>query len=79
MKKFFTSLPFRLLVALAVGILLGQVFGESAMKVVVSLQFILGQLIMFCVPLIVIGFIAPSITRMGNNASRMLGVAVVLA
>ena len=79
MKKFFTSLPFRLLVALAVGILLGQVFGESAMKVVVSLQFILGQLIMFCVPLIVIGFIAPSITRMGSNASRMLGVAVVLA
>ena len=79
MKKFFTSLPFRLLVALAVGILLGQVFGESAMKVVVSLQFILGQLNMFCVPLIVIGFIAPSITRMGNNASRMLGVAVVLA
>ena len=79
MKKFFTSLPFRLLVALAIGILLGQVFGEVAMKVVVSIQFILGQLIMFCVPLIVIGFIAPSITRMGNNASRMLGVAVVLA
>ena len=79
MKKFFTSLPFRLLVALAIGILLGQVFGEVAMKVVVSVQFILGQLIMFCVPLIVIGFIAPSITRMGSNASRMLGVAVVLA
>ena len=79
MKKFFSSLPFRLLVALAVGILLGRVFGEGAMKVVVSLQYILGQLIMFCVPLIIIGFIAPSITRMGNNASRMLGVAVVLA
>ena len=79
MKKFFTSLPFRLLVALAIGILLGQVFGEGAMKVVVSLQYILGQLIMFCVPLIVIGFIAPSITRMGKNASRMLGIAVVIA
>ena len=79
MKKLFSSLPFRLLVALAIGILLGQVFGEVAMKVVVSIQYILGQLIMFCVPLIVIGFIAPSITRMGSNASRMLGVAVVLA
>ena len=44
MKKFFSSLPFRLLVALAIGILLGQVFGEVAMKVVVSVQFILGQL-----------------------------------
>ncbi len=79
MKKFFTSLPFRLLLALAVGILLGRLFGEGAMKVVVSLQYIMGQLITFCVPLIVIGFIAPSITRMGNNASRMLGLAVILA
>ncbi len=79
MKKFFTSLPFRLLVAILIGVLLGLVFGEHVMKVVVSLQYILGQLIMFCVPLIVIGFIAPSITRMGTNASRMLFVAVVIA
>ncbi len=79
MKKFLTSLPFRLIVALLIGIGLGQLFGEGAMKVVVSLQYIMGQLIMFCVPLIVIGFIAPSITRMGNNASRMLTVAVIIA
>ena len=79
MKKLFASLPFRLIVALALGILLGRVFGENPMKVVVSVQYVLGQLIMFCVPLIVIGFIAPSITRMGNNASRLLSVAVVLA
>ena len=79
MKKFFTSLPFRLIVALAIGIVLGQIFGVGPMKVVVSIQYILGQLITFCVPLIVIGFIAPSITRMGNNASKMLGVAVIIA
>ena len=79
MKKILTSLPFRLIAALAVGILLGRLFGESVMKVVVSVQYILGQMITFCVPLIVIGFIAPSITRMGNNASRMLLVAVAIA
>ena len=79
MKKFFTSLPFRLIVALAIGIVLGQLFGVGPMKVVVSIQYVLGQLIMFCVPLIVIGFIAPSITRMGSNASKMLGVAVIIA
>ena len=79
MKRFFTSLPFRLLAALAVGILLGRLFGEGAMKVVVSLQYVFGQLITFCVPLIVIGFIAPSITRMGSNASRMLLIAVTIA
>ncbi len=79
MKRIYTSLPFRLIVALAIGILLGQIFREGPMKIIVSLQYILGQLITFCVPLIVIGFIAPSITRMGSNASRMLGVAVIIA
>ena len=79
MKKILKSLPFRLIVALALGILLGRLFGEGPMKVVVSLQYILNQLIMFCVPLIVIGFIAPSITRLGSNATKMLGVAVIIA
>ena len=79
MNKVLKSLPFRLLLGLALGIVLGRLFGEGAMKVVVSLQYIMGQLITFCVPLIVIGFIAPSITRMGKNASRMLGIAVLLA
>ena len=79
MKKLFGSLPFRLILALVLGILLGQVFGEGPMRVVVSLQYVFGQFITFCVPLIIIGFIAPSITRMGNNATKMLKLAVVLA
>ena len=79
MKKLFGSLPFRLLLGIAVGILCGLVFSESVMKVIVTLQYIMGQLITFCVPLIIIGFIAPSITKLGANASRLLGVAVVIA
>ena len=79
MKKLFNNLPFRLLLGIAVGVLFGLVFPESVMKVVVTLQYIMGQLITFCVPLIIIGFIAPSITKLGSNASRLLGVAVVIA
>ena len=79
MKKLFGSLPFRLLLGIAVGILCGLVFSESVMKVIVTLQYIMGQLITFCVPLIIIGFIAPSITKLGANASRLLGVALVIA
>ena len=79
MKKLFGSLPFRLLLGIAVGILCGLVFSESVMKVIVTLQYIMGQLLTFCVPLIIIGFIAPSITKLGANASRLLGVAVVIA
>ena len=79
MKKLFSSLPFRLILALLLGIGFGLIFGEKVMKVVVSVQYVIGQMITFCVPLIIIGFIAPSITRMGNNASRMLFVAVIIA
>lgn len=79
MKKFLTSLPAKLVLGIILGIVLGLVVNESVMTVIVPIKNILGQLISFCVPLIVIGFIAPSITKLGNNASRMLGVALVLA
>ncbi len=79
MKKITGSLPFKLLLGVIIGILVGQVAGESLMNIVVTIKYILNQMIVFCVPLIVIGFIAPSITRLGNNASRMLVVAVTIA
>ncbi len=77
--KFFKSLPARLLLAIVIGILLGLVLPQSAMVVVVTAKYIMGQVIMFCVPLIIIGFIAPSITQLGGSATRMLSVAVILA
>ena len=79
MNKLIHSLPFKLLLGIAIGIVCGLFFPESVMKVIVTLHYIMGQLINFCVPLIIIGFIAPSITKLGKNASRLLGVAVVIA
>lgn len=89
MKKnsFFKSLPFKLLVGVILGIVIGLILNSTdgsdltlgILNVVVTLKYILGQVINFCVPLIIIGFIAPSITKLGNSASRMLGVAIVIA
>lgn len=73
------NLPLKLLVGIIVGIIAGLFLPAGAMTVVVTLKYVLNQVIMFCVPLIVIGFIAPSITKMGSNATRMLGVAIVIA
>lgn len=86
-KSVFKSLPFRLLCAVVLGIVAGillnradgSAFAAAVLQVLMTLKYISAQLINFCVPLIIIGFIAPSITRMGNNASRMLTVAVVIA
>ncbi|GHV02380.1 sodium:dicarboxylate symporter family protein [Spirochaetia bacterium] len=79
MSKVFSSLPFRLIVALVIGIIAGLVANEAVMNVVVTLQSLAGELIFFCVPLIIIGFIAPSIARLGNNASKIFGIALALA
>ena len=81
------SLPFKLLVALVVGIVAGlalnaadgTAIGTALLNIIVTVKYIAGQFISFCVPLIIIGFIAPSITRLGNNASRMLIVALCIA
>ena len=79
MKKILESLPFRLLAGVIIGILAGLAANETFMNIIVTVKQVLGQIITFCVPLIVIGFIAPSITRLGKNASRMLGVALLIA
>lgn len=79
MKKITGSLPFKLVLGVVLGIIIGQIAGTGVMNVVVTIKYILNQLIVFCVPLIIIGFIAPSITKLGNNASKMLGVAISAA
>lgn len=79
MKKIVKSLPFQLLVGVVLGIGIGLISNATVMQVILTAKNLLGSLINFCVPLIIIGFIAPSITRLGKNASRILGVALVLA
>ena len=50
MQKLFKSLPFRLLVGVVAGMVLGLVANEDVMNVVVTVKQVLGQLITFCVP-----------------------------
>ena len=89
MKKngILNSLPFRLLLALVIGIAVGLFLNKSdtsalsvaLLNIIVTVKYIVGQFIGFCIPLIIIGFIAPSITRLGSNASRILIVALIIA
>ena len=89
MKKnsIFCSLPFKLLVGVIAGVLVGlllsstdgNAFSRAILNIVVTLKYILNQIINFCIPLIIIAFIAPSITQMGKNASKLLLIAVTIA
>ena len=81
------NLPLRLLIGVIAGALLGLLipqestlpFAGAVVNMIGTAKYILGQIINFCVPLIIIGFIAPSITKLGSNATRLLGVAIVIA
>lgn len=79
MKKLFDSLIFKLILAVFLGLLIGLYSPKSFMNVIVTLKYILGQVIFFAVPLIIIGFIAPSIAKLKSNASKLLGYAITFA
>lgn len=71
-KSIFSNTLFWLVLALVLGIVLGTVVGEQAMGVILAIKQITGQIIFFLVPLIIIGFIAPSIASISGNASKLL-------
>ncbi len=85
--SFFKSLPFKLLLGIIIGGCLGiwawgakdSTASGYIMQVIVCAHRLMGQFVSFCVPLIVLGFICPSITKMGQNAGRLLGVGLIIA
>ena len=77
--KILKSLPARLVLGIIIGIIAGLILPEDLMVIVVTVKYILSQFITFCVPLIIIGFIAPSITKLGGSATRLLSIAILLA
>ncbi len=78
-KKFKEEIVFKLILGVIIGLILGFVASESVIGIVVIVKDILGQLIFFTVPLIIIGFIAPSIAELRQGASKMLTFAVAIA
>lgn len=79
MAKMKDSLIIKLILGVVAGLIIGLYCNESVIGVIQSVKFVLGQLINFTVPLIILGFIAPAITKMKSNASKMLGVMLLLA
>ncbi|MDR1522869.1 MAG: dicarboxylate/amino acid:cation symporter [Endomicrobium sp.] len=80
MIKFARSLPAKLILSMFIGLVVGcYVNNIIIMQVVVTIEKLLASFIFFCVPLIVIGFITPSITKLGQSVSKVLELAFLLA
>lgn len=79
MKKYFKNPIVQLLIAVLLGIVTGLFVEGAPLKAVISIKHISGQIIFFLVPLIILGFIAPSIAHLRSNASKMLVFAFAIA
>lgn len=79
MKRFFSNTIVLLLLAVAIGITAGFFIPDWGMKAVLVLKQLCGQVIFFLIPLIIIGFVAPSIASLSGNVSRLLLFAFILA
>ncbi|MCX7885623.1 MAG: dicarboxylate/amino acid:cation symporter [Caloramator sp.] len=79
MSKMKDSLIVKIVLAVILGIILGLTVNSTLIGIIATLKYILGQFIFFCVPLIILGFITPSITGLKSNASKMLGCAILIA
>lgn len=77
--KILSNTTFRLLFSVVVGLLIGAVANETVISVILPIKHILGQIIFFLIPLLIFGFITPSITKLKKNASKLLGVSLLLA
>ncbi len=79
LKKLFSNAIIRLVFGIAIGLIIGQYFNNVSIQVVLSLKHILGQIIFFMIPLIVIGYVATSITKLAGTSSKVFVFALLLA
>jgi len=68
-----------LISAVAIGIVIGYIIPDNFIQFILAIRQISGQLIFFLIPLIIIGFVAPSISAQKGNVSRTLIIAFALA
>lgn len=79
MKKLLNNFIFKLIIAVLIGILIGTYSNSTFIQIISTIKYVLGQIIFFSIPLIILGFIAPSIAKLKGNASKLLSYAVLIA
>ena len=79
LKRISLGLLPKVLIAIALGILLGNWMPHWGIRIFVTFNDIFSQLLGFLVPLIILGLVAPAIADMGKRAGKMLLITVAIA
>lgn len=69
----------RIIIAIIAGIGAGHVAPEWFARIAATFNSVFGEFLNFCIPLIILCFVAPAIAEIGTKAGRMLVVTVLLA
>ncbi len=69
----------RIIIAIIIGILMGNVLPEMWVRVFVTFNYVFSQFLGFLIPLIIIGLVTPAIADIGKAAGRLLLLTVGLA
>lgn len=77
--KFRFGLLPRIIVAIALGIGCGYFLPVWAARIFTTFNQIFSQFLGFCIPLIIVGFVAPAISDIGNRAGKLLIATSLLA
>ncbi len=72
-------LLWQILAAIALGIGAGFIMPDVGARFFLTFNSIFSQFLGFLIPLIIIGFVAPAISEVGNKAGKMLLLTVILA
>lgn len=78
-KRFHIGLLPRILIAIVLGIGAGYIFPEWLARIFETFNSIFSEFLGFCIPLIILGFVAPAIADIGTRAGKMLVVTALIA
>ena len=79
--SFYKKMPLivKLILAVALGIVLGSALPTSIIRGFVTFSTIFSSFLGFTIPLIIVGFIVPGISQVSNNAGKLLGLSTGVA
>ena len=69
----------RIVIAIVLGVLIGNVLPEGWVRVFVTFNYVFSQFLGFLIPLIIIGLVVPAIADIGRSAGKLLLLTVGLA
>lgn len=79
MKKHEIGLVPKLIIAIVIGVLIGQFLPESVCRFVVTLSGIFGSFLKFVIPLMILAYVTMGIADLSQGAGKLLLITVLIA